>query len=272
MKSLRHRLMIPYLLVILAFLYVPIIVLMVYSFNESRINAVWTGWTFDWYLSLFENRQVLHAFTNSIIVATISTIISTVLGTAAAIALQRKKIRFRGAVDGLIYLPVIIPEVVMGLSLLILFSQINQFIQFPLGKLTIIIAHITFSISFVVIIVSARLEGMGQQLEEAAQDLGANRWQTFRYVTLPIILPGIVAGALVAFTLSIDDFVISYFVAGPNSTTLPLQIYGMVKRGITPEINALSTILILLTILLVIASELFRRKGASESAKKHIPF
>lgn len=267
MKFFRHRLLFMYVALVLAFLYLPIVVLVVFSFNESRFNATWTGFTWDWYVSLLHNAQVLNALMNSLTIALVATLVSTVVGSLAAIGLHKNKIRFRSAVDGMIYLPVIIPEIVMGLSLLILFSQL----QIPLGRATVIIAHITFSISFVVITVSARLEGMGKQLDEAAQDLGATPWQTFRHVTLPLIMPGILAGALMAFTLSIDDFVISFFVAGPGATTLPLYIYGMVKRGVTPEINALSTVMIVATIVLVIIADRIGSRGTDDRSRKQIP-
>ena len=184
----------------------------------------------------------------------------------AALALKKYKFKMNTAVNALLYMPILIPEIVMGLSLLVLFAQL----QIPLGKFTLILAHITFCLSFVIITVSARLEGMSSELEEAAQDLYATPWQTFRYVTLPIIMPGIIAGALMAFTLSIDDFVISFFVAGPNSTTLPLYIYAMVKRGITPEINALSTIMVLFTVLLVVGAHILQDGfAASKHSKKN---
>lgn len=267
MKFLRHRLLSVYVFGIMVFLYLPILVLVVLSFNKSRFNASWTGFTWDWYISLFKNSQVLDALMNSLIVAIVATIVSTLIGSLAAIGLHKNKIRFRSAVDGLFYLPIIIPEIVMGLSLLILFSQF----ELPLGRTSLIIAHITFCISFVVITVSARLEGMGKQLDEAAQDLGATPFQTFRYVTLPMITPGILAGALMAFTLSIDDFVISFFVAGPGSNTLPLYIYGMVKRGITPEINALSTIMIVVTIILVVLADRAGSKDTDDKSRKRVP-
>ncbi|MBQ5673183.1 MAG: ABC transporter permease, partial [Phascolarctobacterium sp.] len=237
-KTWRSHVLCAYAMAILAFLYLPLLILALYSFNESRINAVWSGFTFDWYLSLFKNRRVLEALTNSLIVAFASTIVSTVLGTTAAIALNKYQYKYKNVINGLLYLPILIPEIVMGLSLLVLFSQAH----IPLGKTSLILAHITFCVSFVVITVNARLEGMRPELEQAAMDLYATPFQTFRYVTLPLAMPGIVAGALMAFTLSIDDFIISFFVAGPNSTTLPLYIYAMVKRGISPEINALSTL------------------------------
>ncbi|MBM7867164.1 ABC transporter permease subunit [Heliobacterium gestii] len=268
MKGLRHHLLFAYALAVLAFLYIPIIVLVLYSFNESRVNAQWTGWTVKWYLSLLDNKQVLNALENSLSIGVVSTIFSTVMGTSVALALHRYRYRWQGAINSLIYLPILVPEIVMGLSLLILFSQL----AFPLGKATIIIAHITFCVSFVVVIVSARLEGMGKELEEAAQDLGASPWQTFRYVTLPLISPGIIAGALLAFTLSIDDFVISFFVAGPNSTTLTLYIYGMVKRGISPEINALSAMLIAIIVVLVVIVQWLQNKDRDEHSPHQMPF
>jgi spermidine/putrescine transport system permease protein len=245
---------------ILAFLYLPLLILALYSFNESRINAVWSGFTFDWYLSLFKNRRVLEALTNSLIVAFASTLVSTVLGTTAAIALNKYQYKYKNVINGLLYLPILIPEIVMGLSLLVLFSQAH----IPLGKTSLILAHITFCVSFVVITVNARLEGMRPELEQAAMDLYATPFQTFRYVTLPLAMPGIVAGALMAFTLSIDDFIISFFVAGPNSTTLPLYIYAMVKRGISPEINALSTLLMLATIVLVVLAQILQPQHVSK--------
>lgn len=262
-KTWRSHLLLAYSLAVLAFLYLPLIILAMYSFNDSRINAVWTGFTFKWYEHLLHNRRVLEALINTLIVGCISTVVSTSLGTIAAIALHRYKFKMQSAINGLLYLPILIPEIVMGLSLLVLFSQAGV----PLGKPTLIIAHITFCLSFVIITVGARLEGCRQDLEEAASDLYATPWQAFRYVTFPMILPGVVAGALMAFTLSIDDFVISFFVAGPDSTTLPLYIYAMVKRGISPQINALSTCLMLATISLVILSQLLQRHGYHGSRK-----
>ena len=259
-KTWRSHVLCAYAMAILAFLYLPLLILALYSFNESRINAVWSGFTLDWYLSLFKNRRVLEALTNSLIVAFASTIVSTVLGTTAAIALNKYQYKYKNVINGLLYLPILIPEIVMGLSLLVLFSQAH----IPLGKTSLILAHITFCVSFVVITVNARLEGMRPELEQAAMDLYATPFQTFRYVTLPLAMPGTVAGALMAFTLSIDDFIISFFVAGPNSTTLPLYIYAMVKRGISPEINALSTLLMLATIVLVVLAQVLQPQHVSK--------
>lgn len=251
-KTWRGHMLCAYAMAILVFLYLPLVILAGYSFNSSRLNAVWSGFTTQWYVQLLHDRYVLDAFTNSLIIAVIATVVSTVLGTMAAMALHRYKFKSKNLIDGLLYLPILVPEIVMGLSMLVLFSQVH----IPLGKTTLIIAHITFCLSFVVITVHSRLETMEPELEFAAQDLYATPWQTFRYVTLPLAMPGIVAGALIAFTLSIDDFVISFFVAGPDSTTLPLYIYGLVKRGLSPEINALSTLMMVVTVALVIMAQI----------------
>lgn len=203
---------------------------------------------------------MVEALTNSLIIAFTSTIFSTILGTMAAIGLRRASGRLKKNLNGLLYLPILVPDIIMGLSLLVLFSQFH----FELGKLTVMIAHITFSVSYVYVIVLARMDGTGLQLEDAAQDLGATPWQTFRHVTLPAIMPGVIAGAIMAFTLSIDDFMISFFVAGSNSTTLPIYIYGMAKRGISPEINALSTIMVVATIILIVLAERLRNQGTGK--------
>lgn len=241
---------------IYGFLYIPIAILVIFSFNQSRLNAVWTGFTFDWYGKLMQNTEVLDATKVSLTVAFVSTVVSTMIGTLAAVGMYRYHFRGKTALDGMLYLPIVIPEIVMGISLLAFFALV----EIPLGVMTLIIAHITFSIPFVVVVVRARLEGFDRSIEEAAMDLGANEWQTFTKVTIPIIAPGIVAGALLAFTLSIDDVIISFFVAGPSSTTLPLKIFSMVKFGVTPEINALSTIMLLVTLTIVVIAERIRLK------------
>ncbi len=264
-KNWHSALLFSYALAVLAFLYLPLLILSLYSFNASRLNAVWTGFTLKWYTALLSNSRVLDALLNSLIIAGISTLVSTLLGTFAALALNRYQYKYKNVINGLLYLPILIPEIVMGLSLLVLFSQTGT----PLGKGTLILAHITFCISFVIITVGARLEGRRMDLEEAAGDLYATPLQTFRYVTFPLILPGIIAGALIAFTLSIDDFIISFFVAGPNSTTLPLYIYAMVKRGISPEINALSTCLMVATVSLVVIAQVLQPSNFSNKKKKN---
>ncbi len=243
-----------YLLLIFSFLYIPIVVLMAFSFNESKLNVVWTGFTFKWYHSLLHNAGILEAVQNSFIIAIISTTLSVIIGTLAALGMYRYKFRGKRIVDSILYVPLVIPEIVMGISLLVFFS----FVKIPLGKVSLIIAHVTFSIAYVVAVVKTRLDGFDKSVEEAAMDLGATPLQTFFYVTLPIIMPGVIAGGLLAFTLSLDDVIISFFVAGPSGVTLPLKVFSMVKFGVTPEINALSTLIILLTIIVLSFSLLIR--------------
>lgn len=267
MKKVRHSFLGIHALLMMLFLYVPIGIIVIFSFNSSRLSAQWSGFTFDWYISLLSNRHVMDALLNSLIVAIISTVISTLLGTMAAISIRKISKALKVSMSGLLYLPIIIPDIIMGLSLLVLFTQLDV----PLGRATVIIAHITFSLSYVYVLVSARLSGMGKQLEEAAQDLGANSWQTFRYVTLPQILPGIISGALIAFTLSLDDFMVSFFVSGPNSTTLPIYIFGQVKRGISPEINALSTILIAANVIIILLAQYMLNRGKGQEKHKTLP-
>ena len=264
---MKKPILIGFSTIVLICLYLPILILILFSFNKSKINAHWTGFTFDWYLNLFHNPQVIDAFMNSLFIAIVTTILSTILGTICALALHKHKYKFSNLISGLVYLPIVVPDILMGLSLLILFTNFH----IELGSITIIIAHVTFCISYVIILLAARLSGMSSDLEDAASDLGATPWQTFRFVTLPALMPGIIASALLCFTLSIDDFVISFFVSGPSSTTLPIYIYGMVKKGVTPEINAISTILIVTIIFLMVISEVFRTKGINnqeESEKK----
>lgn len=248
------------------FLYAPIVVLIIFSFNASRLSAVWQGFTLEWYRTLLHDEMVHSALRNSMIVAVSSTVISTVIGTMTALVMQRFRFKLRSAFDAVLYLPIIIPDIVMAVSLLLFFVSTFRFvaglvgIQGELGLPTIIIAHVSFNISFVAIVVRARLADFDRTLEEAAQDLGADEWQTFRRVTLPLIMPGILGGALLAFTLSIDDFVITFFTAGVGSTTLPIRIYGMIKRTITPEINAISTLMLLGSICLVLLSLFMQRR------------
>ncbi|KQL36417.1 spermidine/putrescine ABC transporter permease [Bacillus sp. FJAT-25509] len=264
---MKKPILIGFSTIILICLYLPILILILFSFNKSKINAQWSGFTFDWYINLFHNPQVIDAFMNSLFIAIVTTILSTILGTICALALHKHKYKFSNFISGLVYLPIVVPDILMGLSLLILFTNFH----IELGSITIIIAHVTFCISYVIILLAARLSGMSTDLEDAASDLGATPWQTFRFVTLPALMPGIIASALLCFTLSIDDFVISFFVSGPSSTTLPIYIYGMVKKGVTPEINAISTILIVTIIFLMVISEVYRTKGINnqeESEKK----
>lgn len=255
--SLGRRLLDVHSALVFLFLYVPIIVLVVYSFNASRLNVAWTGFTFSWYGELMEDYRVLRAAQNSLAVAAAATAASTVLGTLAAFVLERPGVPGRRLMEGLLYLPVILPEIVMGVALLSAFSLAGV----KLGMATIILAHIAFCTPFVAIVVRARLKGFDANLERAAMDLGAGPWLAFRHVTLPIIMPGIAAGALLATTLSLDDFIISFFTTGPGATTLPLHVYSMVKFGVSPKINALSTLMILLTVILGVLFD--RRFGPS---------
>ena len=229
------------------FLYLPLVNVVVYSFNDSRLNAEWVGFTTKWYVKLFNNDEMITAAVNSLIIGVTSSVIATVLGTLAGIALHRFKLKF---LPFLVLTPIAIPEILMGVSLLIFFVMINL----TLGMVSIILAHVAFCIGFVAIVVRARMQGMDDSLVEAARDLGATPWQAFRLVTLPQILPGIMAGALMAFTLSIDDFVITFFTAGVGASTLPLQIYSMIKIAVTPEVNAVSTLLMLLTLVLILVA------------------
>jgi spermidine/putrescine transport system permease protein len=244
------------------FLYAPIVILVVFSFNTSRFVTAWGGFGFRWYGELFQNEAIATALKNSLIVALSSTLISTVFGTMVALVMERHQFFGKLAFDALLYLPIIIPDIAMAVMLLLFFVMAS----IQLSLVTIIIAHVAFNISFVAIVVRARLVGFDRSLEEAAQDLGANELQTFWHVTLPLLLPGILAGALLSFTLSLDDFVITFFTAGVGSTTLPLRIYSMVKLGITPEINAISTLMLLASMILVLASLLLQRKGGGSAA------
>ena len=233
------------------FLHLPLVVLMVFAFNRSRFSVQWKGFTLEWFTRLAHRTDVLRALRLSVTVGLASTAIATVLGTLLAIALARYSLRGRRVYEGLLYLPIVTPEIVAGISLLILFSALGV----TLGLGTIIIAHTAFSLPFVTVVVLARMAGMDRSLEEAALNLGADELTTFRRVTLPQLLPGIVAAALLAFTLSFDDFVITFFVAGVGSTTLPLVVYSMVRKSVEPTINAISTIMLLLTTVLVWAAD-----------------
>lgn len=233
-----------------AFLYAPLAIVVAYSFNDSRLNAEWVGFTLSWYEKLFGNEKMLKAAWNSLVIGLTASAVSTVLGTMAGYAMYRYRMRL---LPVLVLAPIAIPEILMGVSLLIFFVMLN----ITLGMVSIMLSHIAFCVGFVAIVVRSRLAGMDESLTEAARDLGATPWQAFRLVTLPLIMPGVVAGALMAFTLSIDDFVITFFTAGVGSSTLPLQIYTMVKIAVTPEVNAVSTLLMLLTLaLILIASRL----------------
>ncbi|EKO1913249.1 extracellular solute-binding protein [Clostridium botulinum] len=269
MKNNKGLLSKIYATLVYIFLYLPIFVLVVFSFNKSKLNATFTGFTLDWYKNLINNTQILEALKNSLIIAFISTFFAVIIGTLAAIGMYRYKFKGKRAMEGLLYIPVVIPEIVMGISMLAFFSSLNL----PAGLITLILAHITFCISYVIIVVRARLDGFDSALEEAAQDLGATPWQTLTKVTLPVIAPGIISGALLAFTLSLDDVIISFFAAGPDSNTLPLKIFSMVKFGVTPEINALSTVMMVFTLSMVVIAEGIRRNMLkNKKVKKALSF
>ena len=230
------------------FLFLPIIVIVVNSFNATRSKPymTWKGFTFDWYIKLFENDALLSSFGNTMIIAVVSTLLATIIGTLGAIGMYRYKFKGKGVINGLLYIPVVIPEIVLGISLLTIFSRSG----IPRGMLTLILAHVSFSVPFVVFNVRARLSGYDKSVEEASMDLGANRIRTFFEITVPILAPGIGGGALLAFTLSIDDVIISYFVNG-QTKTYPLKVMESIKSGVSPDVNALSTLILIGTIVLV---------------------
>lgn len=278
-------------ILLFVFLYLPIAILVVLSFNRATVleggrvvgTTVWHGFTLDWYGEMLSNARILDALKNTLVVAVFSTGIATVIGTMVALAIDRYRFRGRTMLDSVLYLPIIIPDIVMALSLILFFVLINlnqsaadvakvvdDITFLPAGLVALLervvkttpitISHVAFNISFVAIVVTARLAGFDRTLEEAAKDLYANEWQTFRRVTFPLILPGILGGALLAFTLSIDDFVITFFVSGPGSTTLPVQVFSMIRVGVTPEVNALSAAMLLVSVVFVVLSLLAQRR------------
>ena len=273
------------------FLYAPIVGLILYSFNASRANVKFEGFIpsfsnrvvmdgslvksspcgpFHWYCDLAKNDDVLEAAGNTLKIAITATIISTIIGTMAALALQRYEFKLKPFSQVSLYIPIVIPEIVMGIGVLTLFSQLFQFLneamnltgaaRLSLGIVTVTVSHIAFMIPFVTLVVQARLQGFDKSYEEAAMDLGANEWTTFRRVTFPMILPGVLSGALLAFTLSLDDFVITFFTNGPGSTTLPIYVYGLLRRIITPQVNALSTVWILTVFVAVLLLQLIQNR------------
>ncbi|MEE3342715.1 MAG: ABC transporter permease [Bacilli bacterium] len=232
------------------FLYLPIIILIVFSFNTSKMNIIFEGFTFKWYNTLLHNRDLLEAFINTMIIAITSTVISTIIGTIGAVGLNKHNFPGKNLINKLIYIPIVIPEIVLGISLLSMYTLL----KLELGMFTLILSHIAFSIPYVIVSVRSTLSPLIKTYEEAAADLGANEFTTFLKITLPSIMPGVISGATLAFTLSMDDVVISYFTAGPGSNTLPLKIYSIIKTGITPDVNALSTLMLLVTIIILTAS------------------
>ncbi len=260
-----------------AFLYLPILILVIFSFNDSRSVSKWAGFTTEWYGKMLQDGQILLSIWNSLFLAIVSTIIATILGTLVALGLERYRFRGKTAVDSMFYLPVIIPDIAMAIMLLLFFNmsgigftpwKVNFFGARLAVPYSVIIGHVAFNTSFVAIVVRARLTQMDRTLEEAAQDLYANAWQTFRRVTLPMLMPGIVGGALLAFTLSLDDFVITFFTSGAGFNTLPVRVFGMIKKGVTPKINAVSTLMLAVSLSLVVISILLsRRSGDGDSVQ-----
>ena len=266
----HRRLLAAHTALVYLFLYAPIVILVVFSFNAARQTAFWEGFTLDWYRRLLDNAVLFRSVRNSLLVAGITTVVAVLLGTPAALALARwsgfqgksqGKRRGKRPTQALLYLPVIIPEVVLGAALLTFFGAVNL----RLSIWTVVIAHVVFSVSYVAIVVRARLAGLDPSLEEAARDLGAGPFETFRRVTLPLAAPGIVASALLVFTLSIDDYIVTSFVAGVGATTLPLHIYSMLRVGVTPEVNAVSTLLLVVTIVLIVLAHWLLSSGRGES-------
>ena len=260
---------------VFAFLYVPIVVLVVFSFNASARVNIWGGFSLAWYGEALRNDVITSAIRVSLIVALVSTVVSMVLGTAVALALDRYRFRGRRALDGTVYLPIVIPDITMAVMLLVFFAEAFKFIdsfgpRFTLGISTVALSHIAFNISFVCVVVRARLDQFDRTLEEAARDLYATGWQTFRRVTLPLIMPGVAAGGLLALTLSLDDVVISAFVAGPGSTTLPVYVFSSIRRGVTPELNAISTLMLTASIALVLGSLALQRRRSSASQQTQV--
>jgi spermidine/putrescine transport system permease protein len=242
---------------VFAFLYIPIILLVIFSFNASKLNIRWEGFTTQWYAALLANKPIVAAFQNSLVVACATTVLATSLGTIGAWMLYRYKFPFQRAIGLLIFVPMVMPEVLMGVSLLVLFVQL---MNIPLGFTTLIIAHTTFCFPFVLVGVQARLHGIDPFLEEAAMDLGATPVQAFWKVIVPYLMPAIISGALMSFTLSLDEYIVSVFTTGAQTQTLPLKVFGMAKVGLNPQLNALSALFILGTVVLVVLSQLISTK------------
>ena len=248
------------------FLYAPLIALMAFSFNDSKRTIVWRGFTFDHYKKLFNNNELMLAFANSLTIAFITTLISVVLGALAAVMLWRFRFRFKGAIEGALALPIVVPEICMGVAMLVFFARVMPWpndLIWPFSLGTIIIAHVSFCFPFVTMVVRARLASFNKEQEEAARDLGASDWEAFRDVLLPHMKPALIAGALLSFTLSLDDFVITFFTSGPNTVTFPVKVYSMVRFSVTPEVNAASTMLIVLTVVLMALMMLGQRKSTT---------
>lgn len=248
-------------LVVFVFLYAPLAVVLVFSFNAARYGTAWQGFTVDWYLRLLDNDAAISAGINTLQLACTSTFCSTLLGTALAYGMSRYEFPGKRLFHHVLHIPVFIPDIVLAVALLLFFAVVRKFLAgFELGMTTMTLAHVTLQIPFIAIVVRARMADCDPQLEEAAADLGAGPWLTFRHVTFPLMVPGIVAGGLLAFTLSLDDFVVSFFTSGPGATTLPILIYSSVKRGLTPEIHALASLIVVVSAATVVTVAWFRNR------------
>jgi spermidine/putrescine transport system permease protein len=249
------------------FLYAPIVILVVFSFNDSKRNIVWRGFTTKYYADAWGNASLIEAFTNTLVIAVIATVLSTVIGALLALALWRFRFPGKPALEAGAALPIVIPEICMGVALLVFFSRLGfpSGLPWPLNLTPIVLSHVAFCFPFVTVVVRARLEGFDRSLEEASKDLGASEWQTLWNVMVPHMGPGLVAGALLAMTLSLDDFVITFFTSGPDTITFPVKIYSMVRFGATPEVNAASTVLIAITILLTIVAMRLQAPAKAET-------
>jgi len=258
-----HPLIIAVAMFTLGFLYLPLVAVAVFSVNATRYGLVWRGFTLDWYLKLCQNEFILNAAWNTLVLAVVSTVAATILGTVLAIGMDRFPWgrKANTSLDLVLHIPVVIPDIILAAALVVAFGLLRVVSSlFEPGLLNMIIGHITFQISFVALVVRSRLVSIGRDVEEVARDLFASTPYVLRRVTIPLLLPGIVAGAMLAFTLSLDDFVISFFTAGPESVTLPLFIFAAVRRGVTPQIHALSTLVVLITVILIVGMERFTRK------------
>lgn len=258
----NHLVTVTLSLLTMAFLYLPLIGVAVFSVNDARRGLVWKGFTLKWYYKLFENEWILEAAWNTLLLALVSTVVATILGTILAIGMDRFPWtrRTNGFLDTILHIPVVIPDIILAAALVVAFGLLRMVSAiFEPGLVNMIIGHITFQLAFVALVVRSRLVAIGREVVEAARDLFASNWYLLRKVMLPLLMPGIIAGGMLAFTLSLDDFVISFFTAGPDSQTLPLFIFAAVRRGVTPQIHALSTLVMLITVILVVLTERFTR-------------
>lgn len=247
----------------LLFLYGPVLILIAFSFNASRLTATWHGFTLQWYRELGSDHALLVAVQKSMLVAAVSTAIAAILGVAAAVGLESLSVRKQRVIEGAMLMPLIVPEVMLGVALMLFFVTI----KWPLSLVTVTIGHAAFNVPVMMVIVRTRLRKLDAHLIEAAYDLGATPWQAFRRVTLPLLVPAIIGGVLLAFTISLDDFIVTFFTGGPGSTTLPLKVYSMIKSGVSPEINALSAVLVVISMTLVAVAAALQRQGKGKSKK-----